>query len=93
MPISPSSNRVAVSNGTKTADKQAIFCTAAHFVGVWPIAAEYQEERPDQSETTNPTTIGTLTRTLTKMYHADKGGDLSLGQSFPAEFMATHRTI
>ena len=27
------------------------------------------------------------------MYHADEDGDLSLGQSFAVEFMATHRTI
>jgi hypothetical protein len=41
----------------------------------------------------NPTTIGRLPRTPTEMYHADEGGDLSLGQSFAVEFMATHRII
>ena len=37
--------------------------------------------------------IGTSTRTPTSMYCADEGGDLSLGQSFAVEFMATHWTI
>ena len=37
-----------------------------------------------------PKASGTIT---TEMYHADEGGDLSLGQSFAVEFMAIHRTI
>ena len=72
----------------KQPTSKRVFVTAAHFVGAWPIIAEYQEEQPDQSET-----IGTSTRTPTEMYHADEDGDLSLGQSFAVEFMATHRTI
>ena len=34
----------------KQPTSKRVFVTAAHFVGAWPIAAEYQEEQPDQSD-------------------------------------------
>jgi hypothetical protein len=34
----------------KQPTSKQVFVTAAHFVGAWPIAAEYQEEQPDQSD-------------------------------------------
>ena len=66
----------------KQPTSKRVFVTAAHFVGARPIAAEYQEEQLDQSD--NDWDIDP---------YADEGGDLSLGQSFAVEFMATHWTI